>query len=185
MQALRDVDSGVEFIVRPAVPEDSEAIAVVHVAAWRETYAGIMSAERLAELSVERRTRRWYRMLTESPKAVDVIVAAREGQIVGFVACGNARDASLPHSGEIQAINVLRSSQGMGIGKALMRAAAGSLATSGHASAYLWVLEANRPARLFYERLGGVPVGERIEEIGGGPHPEIAYGWADIRQLTS
>ena len=41
--------------VRPAIPEDAPAIARVHVASWRETYAGIVPDEFLASLKVERR----------------------------------------------------------------------------------------------------------------------------------
>ena len=113
---MRDVDNGVELLVRAARPTDAEAIAAVHVAGWRETYAGIMSAEALGRLSVERRALRWYRALTESPTTLDVFVAERDGVIVGFAAGGRARDPHLPHDGEIHAIYVLRASQGSALG---------------------------------------------------------------------
>ena len=41
--------------IRRAVAEDADAIAAIHVAGWRETYAGILPAAHLAALSVERR----------------------------------------------------------------------------------------------------------------------------------
>jgi hypothetical protein len=46
----------------------------------------------------------------------------------------------------------------------------------------VWVLKEN-PARGFYERMGGVKVGEQMIEIGGATLPEIAFGWADLGVL--
>ncbi|WP_431686267.1 hypothetical protein [Hahella sp. NBU794] len=40
--------------IRPATVEEAPTIAVIHVAAWREAYRGLMSSEFLASLSVEK-----------------------------------------------------------------------------------------------------------------------------------
>ena len=50
-------------------------------------------------------------------------------------------------------------------------------------SMLLWVLEANVPARAFYEALGGIVVRHQPIEIGGATLTEIAYGWADLAPL--
>jgi hypothetical protein len=42
-------------MIRQAILEDAEAIAKVHVASWQAAYKGLMPAEFLASLSVERR----------------------------------------------------------------------------------------------------------------------------------
>lgn len=181
---MRNVDSGVEFLVRPAAPGDADGIAAVHVAGWHETYAGIMSAASLARQSVERRALHWYRLLTESPQLLAIFVVERAGAIVGFAAGGEGRDADIVADGEIHAIYVLRASQRIGVGRALMRATAGALRAEGHRSAYLWVLEENAPARAFYERLGGKIIAERLADIAGAAHHELAHSWPDIRTLT-
>ena len=51
--------------VREARRDDAQGIAQVHVASWRSTYHGIMPAEFLAGLSVERRTQYWMETLAE------------------------------------------------------------------------------------------------------------------------
>jgi len=50
-------------------------------------------------------------------------------------------------------------------------------------SVLIWVLADNKPARGFYERLGGRPVREQTVEIGGAWLREVGYGWPDARAL--
>ncbi len=50
----------------------------------------------------------------------------------------------------------------------------------------LWVLAGNRPARAFYEGMGGrLAVGETACEVAGAPTTEVAYGWAAPAALIS
>ena len=49
----------------------------------------------------------------------------------------------------------------------------------------LWVLEDNRPARRFYESLGGVRVGRKTVTIGGATLQEVSYGWRNISSLAA
>ena len=58
------------------------------------------------------------------------------------------------------------------------------LLDQGHGAAALWVLGANVPARLFYERLGGAVVGERQDGESGAILAELAYGWSDLSHLA-
>jgi hypothetical protein len=46
------------------------------------------------------------------------------------------------------------------------------------------VLRDNVPARTFYERLGGLEVGQREEEQAGIRMIEVAYGWSDLSSLV-
>jgi ribosomal protein S18 acetylase RimI-like enzyme len=77
----------------------------------------------------------------------------------------------------------LRHAQRLGIGRALMAAAAADLLASGHLSAMLWVLEANAPARRFYASLGGREVARREQQSEGYGAIDIAYGWDDVKRL--
>jgi hypothetical protein len=52
----------------------------------------------------------------------------------------------------------------------------------------VWVLSANRPARDFYERLGGVYVRSQPITIGPVTLEEVSYGWPrldGVRYLKS
>jgi ribosomal protein S18 acetylase RimI-like enzyme len=53
------------------------------------------------------------------------------------------------------------SARGLGVGEALVTAAADWAKTRDHDALYLWVTETNPAARKLYERLGFIPTGER------------------------
>lgn len=77
--------------------------------------------------------------------------------------------------------------QGRGIGRALMRRAAEWLSeVQSQGGVYLWVMEANAPARAFYHRLGGRNV-ETVDKLdaGGGHAPNCRYVWAEPSALVT
>ena len=167
--------------VRPARLADAERIGDIHVAAWRETYAGLMPPARLAALNVAERAAMWRRQLA-SGTARGIAIAELDGLIVGFASCAKQRTAELAAAGyasEVTAIYVLRAGQGRGAGRLLMQAMARRLIAEGYRSMALWMLATNTPARGFYERLGGTIVAERVED----GVPEVAYGWRDVASL--
>ena len=44
---------------------------------------------------------------------------------------------------------------------------------------------ANAPGRFFYERIGGVIIGERDDFTDGELIPLVVYEWADLQELAS
>lgn len=178
------------FALRQAVPDDSEAVAALHVACWGETYRGLLPDKMIEEMNVSDRTVQWQRAL-ERRADVRVILAEDEaGALVGFASGGPARGTDLGAAREIYAIYVLRRAQRQGVGRALLRSLASHLALQfmpspdvGPSGIGLWVLRDNAPARAFYERMGGKAAGERIERRDGGDLPEAAYRWADLSEL--
>ena len=172
--------------LREATPADAQAIAEVHVRSWRETYTGLMPQAVRDGLSVERRPAGWTRMLTDPTVATKVWVAETDGGLVGFGAAGPQRSPDLADqgfSGEIEAVYVLASCQGQGIGGALIHRMATHLIAQGHRTAALWVLRENAPARAVYERLGGVVCGEQTDDRMETVLVESAYGWTDLAAL--
>lgn len=175
--------------LRKAILEDAETLGALHVASWHETYAGIIPAEMLTEHSVGERAAMWRRILAAPSEfgCAAVIVAEYDGKVIGFGACGQQRDQALidaGFSGEFGAIYVRRSHQGQGFGRLLMAAMAKELSAAGHVAASLWVLRKNASARAFYAKLGGVIVGERIDERPRATLVEDAYGWRDLSPLV-
>lgn len=174
---------------READASDAGAIGLLHVTSWRETYNGLLPGQILDELSAEARSAMWSTVLNGPAKAGEtaVFVAENGSGIVGFGACGGQRDRKLKEEGfdgEIGAIYVLRAYQRAGIGNALMRLMARSLLARGRRAASLWVLRDNVRAQLFYERLGGAPIGEREEDLSGATLVEVAYGWSELMTLA-
>lgn len=174
---------------REAHSGDAAAIGRVHVAAWRETYAGLLPDSLLADLSAEARSAMWRAVLDDPAVflGTSVFVAACGEEIVGFGSCGRQRDEGLAQAGfdgEFGAIYVLRSRQRAGTGNRLMGLMARRLLVQGLSGAALWVLRENAPARAFYERLHGAVVGERQDEEAGVVLTEVAYGWRELSALV-
>lgn len=178
------MQSGLAIAIVPAGPSDAAELARVHVQSWRETYADILPRAYLHRMSTPLHARRWRARLLR----MNEITLAAEGPdgLVGYVSGQWARDGagSSAGQGEITTLYVLRSEQGAGVGRALMVAAARTLADRGARSLVVWVLTENLKARGFYERLGGVAQETRGESVAGGVVPSVAYRWADIGVLA-
>jgi len=172
--------------IRLAKVEDAEAIAAVQVAGWRSAYCDILDPGYLANLSVETSAARWRGFLSRASSRLTVLIAEEGSRVLAFASGSGQRDRQLSaigYSGEISALYVLPEEQGRGIGSRLMAAMARSLVDSGHASASVWVLERNGPARRFYESLKGrlLPVRHEVPRLGNAA--EVAYAWPVLRTL--
>jgi ribosomal protein S18 acetylase RimI-like enzyme len=139
-------------LIRPAAVADAEGIAAVHVATWRDAYAGLLPDDFLAGLDVGERAERWRGRLADQPEDSFVLVVDIGGRIGGFVSGGPSRDRFT--GGEVYAIYVHPGRQGRGAGRRLLQAAARQLGDIGFTVASLWVLAGNHPARGFYESQG-------------------------------
>jgi GNAT superfamily N-acetyltransferase len=161
-------------VVRPAVLADAPDIARAHVEAWQSAYVGLVPQKTLDDLSIERRAAYWSRRLAE-PGADRTWVAEHDGRIVGFVGTGRPNDPEIPpDTAEVQAIYLVSSVRGRGLGRLLIETAVGDLVERDFSEAILWVFTANDRARHFYEAAGWRPDGtaqmldfdgHRIEEI--------------------
>lgn len=139
--------------IRRAAIRDAGAIAAVHVRAWQVAYRGIIPDEYLRSLSTERREVMWLEAL-QNP-ASDTWIAEEAGRVLGWINTGPSRDADTDRDvGELRALYVDPGSWRRGIGMALWREAEAALRAAEYESVTLWVLEANRSARRFYEAIG-------------------------------
>jgi ribosomal protein S18 acetylase RimI-like enzyme len=179
--------------IRPAALGDADALASVHVRAWRTAYRDILPDVFLEGLSVESRIDRWRERLANPAAGEYTFVAevhAEDGlrEIVGFAGGGPERDGFLGsdgvrYDGEVYAIYLLAEWRGRGIGHQLMTPAARSLIDSGFGSIIIWVLHDNVNARHFYEALEGALIGEKPITIGQTQLSEVAYGWPNAQTL--
>ena len=175
--------------IRVATLDDTRALATMHVASWRETYAGILPDRMLSSLSIDAREAAWAKILREpatEQSAAVVYLAEQESSIIGFGACGAQRTENLRdkgYDGEFGAIYVLRAFQRQGIGAYLLGKMSLDLLARGFSAAALWVLRDNPTARRFYEHHGGKIIAEREDVRDGTVLVELAYGWADLKTL--
>jgi ribosomal protein S18 acetylase RimI-like enzyme len=174
-----------EIAVRAATPADAPAIGRIHVESWRESYRGLLSKNLLDSVSAVVRAAMWRGALEHERPILLFVAQQASGELVGFAGGGSSRAPSLPHDAEVYAIYVLRAAQRRGCGRRLMGALANALHARGFKSLCLWVLEDNASARGFYERLGGMVVGEKTQIDGKHEFREVAYGWDSLESLCS
>jgi len=164
------------MIVRPGQLRDAPQIAEIHVRSWQEAYAGIVPADYLASLSVERYEANWRENLAKGEPEVAVAV---EGEaVLGWLGFGRSRDDdAAPVVAEIWAVYVNPSQWRRGVGRHLWEHAKRVLRERGFGSVTLWVLSENQRAAEFY-----AAVGFEIEssskkhfDIGGRSLAEVRY----------
>jgi ribosomal protein S18 acetylase RimI-like enzyme len=162
-------------LIRAARTDDAQPIAAVHVATWRDAYAGLLPDGFLAGLEVTEWAGRWRDRLTAPPHGVFTLVFEADGRVRGFVSGGPSRDDFA--GGEVYAIYLDPRCQGRGAGRELLAAATRQLADAGFTDASLWVLSGNLTARGFYESQGWRWDGTEHEWVpaDGVRVPEVRY----------
>jgi ribosomal protein S18 acetylase RimI-like enzyme len=178
-----------EVRIRAAIPGDAQAIARVHVEAWRESYRGLIPDQVIEALSIHRNAGMWAAILAGGDSSIvhaveRLGVAADAVELVGFGSATDTRSPELGASGEITAIYLLESVKRRGIGRMLLKGLLGALAERGHRSAGLWVLADNHGTRRFYEALGGRAGPPRLVTNGPTDMHEIAYIWNDLSSFA-
>ena len=181
---------GKAVTVERARPEHAPALAALHVAAWHETYSGLLPDAMISALTVEVRQAWWAQLLSRPPETpgAAAYLARLGGKPVGFSTCSAQRSAVLAAAGfdgEISGVYVLRAAQGRGVGQALMAQMASRLGTIGFSAAGLWVLDRNDVTRRFYERCGGTLLGGEAGVRTLGRFTEVAYGWRDLAAIAA
>jgi len=171
--------------IRRAASIDARAIAQVRVEAWRTTYAGMVPAAYLADMSVEANAAQWQRILTAGPSTTSVFVVDDSGGVAGF-ACGNMLpEPKHGFDAELTAIYLRRDRQRAGWGRRLVGAVTAAQREHGASGLLTWVIAANRAARAFYERLGAELVIEQPFQWDGLDLVEAGYGWRDLDALLA
>ncbi|HEY6135971.1 MAG TPA: GNAT family N-acetyltransferase [Rubrivivax sp.] len=168
--------------IRAATPDDAAAIARVHVDSWAATYAAVFPPKVFDEYPLSARERTWQRTThaarTRPGHRIEVLVAERAGEILGFVSLGPFRApagvAVEATRGELNAIYLAPAHLRQGIGSALFVAGRHWLRSAGFSDMRLWVIEGN-PAAHFYRAHGGVLVEEKDFELHGSSVAEQCF----------
>lgn len=162
-----------DVTIRTATVADAADIAQIHVASWREAYAGIVPADYLAALDPEERRALWERTLARTD--ITTWLAVIDSRTVGFATLGPRRDEDAePGDLEIYAMYLSPEAWGRGVARDLMRHSLAEI--EGGTSLSLWVLGDNDRAQRFYRRHGFTADGiERMEEYGETYLVEVRY----------
>jgi ribosomal protein S18 acetylase RimI-like enzyme len=176
-------DDPADVTLRPAEAGDAEAIAELHVAVWRATYGKLAPEHCHRILDVPYRLARWHEILSAPTPDRAVLIAQCDGRLAGFGMCGAPGDPAFGTHGEIKHLYVGRDWRRRGIGRLLLGAMASRLRDLGYSGVALGVVAENRPARTFYEALGGIEIGAYTDP---GPHwrsRNLIYAWSHLDAL--
>jgi ribosomal protein S18 acetylase RimI-like enzyme len=160
--------------IRRAELADAEAIAAIHLAAWKGAYAGIIPHRALNTMLERRGTAWWTRAIQRSTQVLVVDVA---GVVAGYATLGPNRARQLPQKGEVYELYIRPEYQGVGLGSRLLGAARRNLVDQGLKGLVVWALEDNDLAVSFYQGAGGRDVAEGVECFEGKTLKKIAFVW--------
>jgi GNAT superfamily N-acetyltransferase len=180
-----NIETPTEPFVRPAIPDDAESIAKVHVKGWQEAYVGHLPQNVLDRQSVPTRLRMWQGLLQEPPSHRWTFVAIDPGAgVVGFAGGFRAKPVMFGPAFKVPMLYVLHSHLRRGLGRKLMHALGGAMAQHGCGAVALWSLASNQPARSFYEAIGGRLVSVLTETDSNGRLALAGYRWRSAAELA-
>ena len=180
--------------IRAARAEDAPALGRVMVESWLTAHRGQVPdpawQERAETWTPDVSARGWSKVLTDQAAADrpdDVLLLAEDGQgeVIGLVYGVMSADDASRATAEIVVLYVTPARHREGIGAALLKAVARELADLGVTGLRLNVLEANHPAREFYEATGGVEAGRTTIEEDGNVLPSVVFEWSDVSAVAS
>jgi GNAT superfamily N-acetyltransferase len=157
------------IVIRDARVEDARGVAAVHISSWQEAYRGLLPADVLSGLSVDRREQDWTRILGSPSAQRATLVAADGDTVLGFASMGPSRNGSASEAaGELYAFYVDPGRWRECIGSRLHSAAIQRLTALGFVNATLWVLVGNDRALAFYRHVGWARDGQTKTDRGPG-----------------
>lgn len=171
--------------IRPATPADAPAIATVRVDSWRATYRGLIPDAYLDGMKVEVSTALWDRVLNAAPNQTSVFVAVHDGNVIGFAAGNPLKEPRHEADAEISAVYLRPEFQHAGLGRRLVGAVVDAQRRNGATAMIVWVIAGNKPARRFYEALGGELVTEQPFQWDGMDLVEAGYVFRDLAALAA
>ena len=173
--------------LRPATAGDVDDIAALHAENWRRSYRGALRDEYLDGDILPERLAVWRPRLSEPTATAATIVAVDDASdaLLGFA--HTIADEDPAWGSLLDNLHVVPDRKREGIGRSLLRATAEWVEGTARAPVlHLWVLEANAPARRFYEVLGAADVGGDVwVPPGGGLAPRRRYAWTDLSPLRA
>src|SRR5438067_350206 len=135
--------------VRPATPEDAEAIERIRIRGWQVAYRHVFPSAELDAMPLD--WSRWAEALARREPGHACFVADDERGLLGWA---TVAPSGLPERyGELRGLYVDPDRWGEGAGRALLARSEEELARSGD-HAILWTLADNPRTRRFYEAAG-------------------------------
>jgi GNAT superfamily N-acetyltransferase len=160
-------------LLRPAEDPDLPLVGALHHRSRASAYADLIDPATFAARGPSMLADWWSERWRWERDTHRLTIAEQAGNLLGFTYIG---PSETPGAAELYAIHVEPAWLGTGIGRQLMRKALTDLPRYGEPRAVLWVLEANKTARRFYEAGGWHPDGaSRVAPVNDQPLPQLRY----------
>lgn len=170
------------YSIRRAQLQDSTGLARLQVDSYRQTYTPFFPPAYIDHFSYDEQERDWRDLLTSDLNDNLLVACSQDGDLLGY-ALSRLDDQCFPgYASEIVALHVKGTAQRCGLGSALLKASSLTLQDAGAMNTMLWTLRGN-PVRAWYERLGGIFLGEKHFQVDEREIEEVAYGWSQIELL--
>ncbi len=137
--------------VRDARPDDAEAIAAVHVAAWEYAYRGELPDDAI-DSRAPKRADYWRACLGELTEAEAVLVVVEDGVVRGFAHCTPSSEAGTDPKREAlwRSLYIDPAAIGGGLAHRLRMAGLERLSELGYETVAFWTVASNKRARKFF-----------------------------------
>jgi ribosomal protein S18 acetylase RimI-like enzyme len=146
------------IVVREITGDDWEQLRDVRLAALAEAPSAFGSSYAREVAFTEEQ---WRGRISERSVTFFARVDSADSAPVAAATAGLAGVYVEDGTANLVSMWVRPSARGLGVGKALIEAAAAWAKTRGFAALFLWVTEANTSARRLYDQCGFTPTGER------------------------
>lgn len=163
--------------IRPATPADALPMAQVYVAAWQDTYRGILPQAYLETMTVEGSAGALVREM-RGAGVHSLVAESAAGRVVGLLTGGIDRRRDRIYRAEIFSLYVLRAFRGRGFGRELVRRFIAGANRQGIFTLKVQVLAAN-PHRRFYEKQNGLLLACGPITFQRAVLQACTYGWLD------
>jgi GNAT superfamily N-acetyltransferase len=158
-------------LIRPALPVDAQALALLGERLWRETYAGLIPAANIDLHLAETFGQPQQRAELADPANTTLVIDAG-GRLLGYALLrAHAPESEQPpfhfeRPLEVARFYVDRPVHGSGAAQQLMAGVLSYAATAGHDGVWLQVWEQNPRAIRFYAKAGFTDAGDATFRIG-------------------
>ncbi|MFG1493871.1 GNAT family N-acetyltransferase [Halobacteriovorax sp. GFR7] len=155
------------FEIIPVEVDDIKSLARIYVDCFWENYKGILSKDYLYSLKYSDVQQTWERKIPRRPTEGGTLVFhAPDGDVVGFIDYGPAREHEHGIPGEIYDFYILKKYQKSGMGQKLFEAVIKDFKNRGYDCFYLCTFKDN-PSKGFFIKNGGKVLKESPFEFNG------------------
>ncbi len=165
----------ISFSIENALEADIESIAEINFNCWKYNFIDIFEDRYLKEININLFKDRWHNSYSQNQFKNTFVACSDDGNALGFITVGKARNSEFVDFGEVYAIYVDPKYQFKGIGKSLWSSGIDRLKELDFKVFYVWILSEYFPGMRFINSYKGTYYKKRYIKIASNNYVEFAY----------